>query len=193
MIRRSNMFFRKKAIVILSFILFGSTLVLGIASGVYINNIKDKTGQLQVSLEDESFAYNIREPHVASLATQTKHVNVSITEPNQLIAYGGEWAQSQDDVTPAIMIANEKLEYLKNVQDNTHKLESMVFVMLSFNLLLSFLLICYCLSSFSIKRRKRIAKRGGDVGGEIVRTGHHNDAFSKLINILHSKFKSVRQ
>lgn len=188
MIRRSNTFFRKKAMVILSFILFGSTLVMGIVSGMYLNDIKDKTESLQVYLEDETLAYALKQPNRGVLVeNQTHKLHV---QPGKLVAYGDEWSPSQNDVA-TLSLANEKLEYLKNVQDNTHKLESLVFIMLSFLLLLSFLLIC-ALTTFSTKRQKRIAKRGGDVGGKIVRSGHHNDAFSKLVNVLHSKFKSVR-
>lgn len=190
MIRRSNTFFRKKAMVILSFILFGSTLLLGIVSGSYLNNIKDKTESLQIYLEDETLAYALKQPDRGILVENQTHRTDIHVRPGELVAYSDEWSLSQNDVA-TISFANEKLEYLKTVQENTHKLESMVFIMLSLLLLLSFLLIC-ALTTFSTKRQKRIAKRGGDVGGKIVRSGHHNDAFSKLVNVLHSKFKSVR-
>ncbi len=190
MIRRSNTFFRKKAMVILSFILFGSTLLLGIVSGSYLNNIKDKTESLQIYLEDETLAYALKQPDRGILVENQTHRADIHVRPGELVAYSDEWSLSQNDVA-TISFANEKLEYLKNVQEDTHKLESMVFIMLSLLLLLSFLLIC-ALTTFSTKRQKRIAKRGGDVGGKIVRSGHHNDAFSKLVNVLHSKFKSVR-
>lgn len=182
MIRKSNKFFKNKAVVILSFILFGSALLLGIGSSVYFSELKDRTENIQTSFEEIDF-------QARSEMYDTYRVPVPV-KSGVLVAH----AETSDYDEP--LTANEVeltiLGYVDNIQETTHKLESMVLLMLSFILLLSFLLICSCLILVNNRRKNRFAKRGGDVGGKTIHNRYPSDDFSKLVNIIHSKLKSIR-
>jgi len=181
MIRKSNKFFKSKAVVILSFILFGSALLLGIGSSVYFSELKDRTENLQTSFEEIDF-------QARSEMYDTYRVPVPV-KSGVLVAH----AETTDyDLMSANEVEFAILGYVDNIQETTHKLESMVLLMLSFILLLSFLLICSCLILLNNRRKNRFAKRGGDVSGKTIHNRYPSDDFSKLVNIIHSKLKSVR-